>query len=172
MERLADTVATGRYTLGGRQVRIRGVQLLDRDGRERALFTNGEPLRIRILWEGDVAEGKVYAASRLDSDVHYGVCAFEARDPAYFLNGGLPLHGQGACEFQIPALHLGPGTYHVSCALWRFRVPQEKEDILHYLERAVQFSVQSADHRASAALYEPPMVFQDLGAIHAAAKAG
>jgi hypothetical protein len=167
--RLASTVATGRYALGGGQLRIRSVQLLDGQGCERAVFANGEPLHLRAHWEGEAPGGQVYPAFRIDTDLHYGVAGFVGRDPSYFLNAGRPLHGQGACELQIPALHLGQGTYHVSCALWRWQVPQDNEHLLHYLERQVEFSVRASSGRAPVALYEPPVVFQDLGAIHAAA---
>jgi lipopolysaccharide transport system ATP-binding protein len=167
-EAIARTAETGQYSLGGDQVRIRSIQLLNGRGEERALFHNGEPLTIRIAWEGETTEGGVYGSFRIDSDLHQSVCCGDGLENRHFLNGGKPLSGWGMFEFECPTLHLGQGTYYVSCTLWRYRIPRGKEDILHYLERAVRFSVRRPGHHSYTVIYEPPFVFKDLGASHAA----
>jgi lipopolysaccharide transport system ATP-binding protein len=156
---LAETAETGRYELGGKDLRILRIELLDGSGREKHLFRNGETLRIRVIWEGCYAEGRVYSSIRIDGDALPGIASFDGLDAGDYLNGGAPLDGRGAFEYTIETLHLGQGTYHVSCSLWRHRLPRGKEDVLHYLERHVQFSVHRDGHHSKMVVYEPPSKF-------------
>jgi lipopolysaccharide transport system ATP-binding protein len=168
MEATAQTAQTGRYALAGDQVRITAIQLLNDKGDERALFQNGEPLRIRVLWRGQTTEGQVYASLRIDSDLHQSVSCADGLEGRHFLNAGMPLTGEGAFEFEYPTLHLGQGTYYVSCTLWRYGLPRGKDDILHYLESHVRFSVRRPGHHNYTVIYEPPILFKDLGITQAA----
>ena len=158
---LAETVQTGVYKVGGEEVRITSVKLLDRDGNERALFEHGEPFRVRVEWEGRSEQEKVFASVRIDSDLHHGVIIVDGADYG-FLHGGRPVSGRGAVEYEIPALHLGQGTYFVSCSVRFLNYPRTRDDILHYLEKAAHFSVRypgrNITHRA---IYEPPVTFTE-----------
>jgi lipopolysaccharide transport system ATP-binding protein len=158
---LAATVESGRYTVGGAQVRITGVKLLDRDGNEKALFDHGEPFRVRIEWEGRSEQEKVFASVRIDSDLHHAVVAFDGSEHG-FLQRGRPVDGRGAVEFAVPALHLAQGTYFVTCSVRFLRYPRSRDDILHYREKVAHFSVRYPDrtvvHRT---IYEPPVTFQE-----------
>jgi lipopolysaccharide transport system ATP-binding protein len=158
---LAETVQTGTYKVGGEEVRITAVKLLDRDGTERALFDHGEPFRVRIEWEGRSEQEKVFASVRIDSDLHHGVIIIDGADHG-FLHGGRPPSGRGAIEYEVPAMHLGQGTYFVSCSVRFLNYPRTRDDILHYLEKAAHFSVRypgrNITHRA---IYEPPVTFRE-----------
>jgi hypothetical protein len=62
----------------------------------------------------------------------------------------------------VPALHLGQGTYFVSCSVRYLNSPRTRDDILHYLEKAAHFSVRypgrNITHRS---IYEPPVSFRE-----------
>jgi lipopolysaccharide transport system ATP-binding protein len=157
---LATTVETGRYEVGGRQVRITGVRLLDAAGTDKALFDHGEPFRVRVEWEGRSDEEKVFASVRIDGDLHHAIVIMDGSEHG-FLQGGKPVDGRGAVEFTIPALHLAQGTYFVTCSVRYLRYPRSRDDILHYREKVAHFSVRYPDrtvvHRT---IYEPPIRFK------------
>jgi len=158
---LAATVESGRYTVGGEQVRITAVKLLDRDGNEKALFDHGEPFRVRIEWEGRSEQEKVFASVRIDSDLHHAIVGIDGADHG-FIQGGKPVSGRGAVEYEVPELHLGQGTYFVSASVRYLSYPRTRDDILHYLEKVAHFSVRypgrNITHRS---IYEPPVSFKE-----------
>jgi lipopolysaccharide transport system ATP-binding protein len=168
---LASTFETGRYELGGDNMRISSVQLLSADNQTRSLFANGEHFRVRLSWEGKSAH-KVCASIRIDSDLHLGVACFDGLDERQFINAGRPPNGRGEVEFEIPRLHLGQGTYFVSCSLCRETPMRTKEDFLHYLEKHVRFSVvlpgKNVPYRV---IYEPRITFRELPTYHEQRKA-
>jgi lipopolysaccharide transport system ATP-binding protein len=156
---LSQTVATGRYELAGGAVRITSLKTLASDGQQKALFTNGDPLTIRIGWQGTCDES-VAVNLRIDSDLHQAVVCFDGFNQGALINNGGPLAGAGEVEIRVPALHLGPGTYSVSCALWRKVFPRTQDDLLHYLEKQVRFSVESRDSPfGDHGIYEAPLNF-------------
>ena len=159
---LAATIETGAYKVGGEEVRITAVKLLDAAGNEKALFDHGEPFRIRIEWEGRSEQEKVFASVRIDSDLHHAVVGIDGADHG-FIQSGLPVSGRGAVEYEVPALHLGQGTYFVSCSVRYLSYPRTREDILHYLEKVAHFSVRypgrNITHRS---IYEPPVSFKEF----------
>jgi hypothetical protein len=158
---LANTVETGKYAVGGQDIRITAIKLLDERGEEQALFEHDQPLRIRIEWEGRTEHSKIFASVRIDSDIHTAIVGIDGSDHG-FLQGGGPVSGRGAVEFEIPALHLGQGTYFVTCSLRYLAYPRTRDDYLHYLEKAAHFSVRypgrNLTHRT---IYEPPVVFRE-----------
>ena len=154
---VAATVESGRYAVRGDDLRITAVRLLDASGEERALFEHGTSLRLRIEWEGQTAHTRVFASFRIDSDMHYGVVVIDGSNHG-FLQGGGPVRGSGAVEYEIPSLHLGQGTYFVTCSLRYLATPRSLDDYLHYLEKVAHFSVQyPGRHMAHRTVYEPPV---------------
>jgi lipopolysaccharide transport system ATP-binding protein len=158
---LAATIETGTYKVGGEEIRITAVKLLDRDGNEKALFDHGEPFRIRIEWEGKSDQEKVIASVRIDSDLHHAIVGIDGADYG-FIQNGKAVSGRGAVDYDVPALHLGQGTYFVSCSLRFLSYPRTRDDILHYLEKVAHFSVRypgrNITHRS---IYEPPVSFKE-----------
>jgi lipopolysaccharide transport system ATP-binding protein len=51
------------------------------------------------------------------------------------------LPARGSVVYEIPELALGEGQYFVSAGLCRHMLPKGSEAILHYVEKAAQFSV-------------------------------
>jgi lipopolysaccharide transport system ATP-binding protein len=154
-QQVLETAATGQYTLGGDELRIARVDLHGGDGAPRTVFTNGDPLHLRVRWEGQTSHPGVYGTFRVDSDRVQGILGCEAWELPAFLNGKQPLDGSGEFEFVIPELHLGQGDYFVSCGLCREMMPKGKEAILHYVERVLRFSVRRKQQFPFSYVYEP-----------------
>lgn len=161
--KIAETAKTGRYEIGGESLRITSIKILTANGEERALFQNDEAFRIRVSWKGKFDE-PVYPSVRIDSDLHQSIICINGRQNQVFINDGQPLSGAGEFEYEIPRLHLGQGTYYISCNLMRYSAMPDKDDVVHYLNRAVQFSVKyvGRQHRYRT-IYEPPVKFRDFG---------
>jgi lipopolysaccharide transport system ATP-binding protein len=158
----AATVKSGRYEVRGDQIRITAVKLLDAAGTEKALFDHGEPFRLRIEWEGETERTQVFASFRIDSDLHHAIVIIDGADHG-FLQGGVPVRGRGAVEYEIPAMHLGQGTYFVTCSLRYLSFPRSLEDYLHYLEKVAHFSVQyPGRHMTFRTVYEPPVMYREV----------
>ncbi len=140
-EALVATAGTGKYTLGGETIRITSVSTVDVNGEPVGVVRAGDPLTIRIDWVGEAADPQIYASFRIDSDRIQAVTGFEAYEHHAFWNDGKPVKGRGSVYYTIPQLDLGPGTYYVSASICRHMLPKGGEAILHYIEKACQFTV-------------------------------
>lgn len=136
-----STSETGKYELGGNGLRITSVEVVDVEGRAVGLVTNGQPLRMRISWSGKTEHKQIYASLRIDSGRLQAVTGIEGYDGGMFLDadGHLPEHG--SVIYEIPELALGEGQYFISAGICRHMLPKGSEAILHYVEKAAQFSV-------------------------------
>ncbi|MCI0380655.1 MAG: ABC transporter ATP-binding protein [Gemmataceae bacterium] len=155
-------VESRQYTLGGDTLRIARVALFDSNDQEKAVFRNGEKLRIRIWWEGETKEAKVFPNYRIDNHLGMVVHAHEGWESSCYLSDGRPLSGAGCCEFEIADLQMGKGDYLVSVSLRYFAPIGHKETILHYVEKMVRFSVRRRGLGDFSMPYEPPVIFRDL----------
>jgi lipopolysaccharide transport system ATP-binding protein len=138
---LSATAETGRYAYGGDTIRIISVATVGPDEKPIGVLTAGEPLTIRIAWEGETSDPEIYSSFRIDSDRIGAVAGFEGYEKHAFLNDGKPIKGRGVIYYTIPSCDLGPGTYHISASICRHMLPKGTEAILHYQEKACQFSV-------------------------------
>lgn len=136
-----STSETGKYELGGDTLRIASVEVIDVEGRAVGLVTNGQPLRVRISWSGTTEHRQIYASLRIDSGRLQAVAGIEGYDGGIFLDADGVLPARGSIVYEIPELALGEGQYFVSAALCRHMLPKGSEAILHYVEKAAQFSV-------------------------------
>lgn len=136
-----STSETGKYELGGDTLRIASVEVIDAEGRAVGLVTNGQPLRVRISWSGTTEHKQIYASLRIDSGRLQAVAGIEGYDGGIFLDADGVLPARGSIVYEIPELALGEGQYFVSAALCRHMLPKGSEAILHYVEKAAQFSV-------------------------------
>lgn len=155
LERLERTAASGRYELGGGELRIISVRILDADQNEAAGFTNGDKVIIQIDWEGSTAHKKIYSSFRIDSNRLQAVTGFEAMEFDAYINNGLSLSGSGSVIYTIPRIELGEGKYDVSVSLCRHMLPKGKEAILHYVEKACSFSIKRRVPWHLSYIYEP-----------------
>lgn len=140
-ERLLKTAETGRYELGGDGARIESVRTLNADLEDCVSFTNGDTFHIAIEFQAATGDPQVYSSFRIDSERLQAVTGFEAHEFGAFVNGGRPVCGRGRILYTIPKLELGEGKHFLSVSLCRHMLPKSKEAILHYVEKAVTFSV-------------------------------
>jgi lipopolysaccharide transport system ATP-binding protein len=154
-ERFRQTAETSRYELGGNDIRITKVTLLDKDFKPTAGIVNGETLRIAVDWEGKTEDAKIYCSYRIDGERLQAVSGFDAYQHGVYINDGKPLSGKGRVIYTIPRAEFGQGSYHVSVSLCRFMLPKGKEAFLHYLEKAVTFSVRRTVKYPVSIIYEP-----------------
>ena len=154
-ERFQRTAETSKYELGGSTVRITGVRLLGPDGEPATVVLNGERAQIAVDWEGETEDDRIYCQFRIDSDRLQAVAGFDPDPFGIYLNEGRPIHGRGRVVFTFPHLELGLGRYYVSVSLCRHMLPKGKEAYLHYLEKALTFSVRRRVDFPVSMVYEP-----------------
>jgi lipopolysaccharide transport system ATP-binding protein len=140
-ESIQATVETGKYELAGEDLQITSVDIIDADGGLVGVLKNGEALRVRIAWQGTTQHRQIYASLRIDSNRIQAVAGVEGYDAGAFLDVDGPLSETGSITYEIPELALGEGTYWVSASICRHMLPKGSEAILHYIEKAAQFSV-------------------------------
>ena len=135
------TADTGKYETGGEGIRISSVDIVDANGGLVGVVKNGEPLRIRISWEGRTEHRQIYASMRIDGQRLQAVTGIEGYDAGVFLDAVGPMSETGSITYEIPELALGEGMYWVSASLCRHLLPKGPDARLHYMEKAAQFSV-------------------------------
>ena len=150
-----NTIKTGKYSLKNDDIEIVKVILLDSGGKEKYVFENDEPLIIRIHWQGSTKHSQIGSSFRIDSDKRDAVAGYESWEYKIFLNNGNPLNGEGCYDFVIPNLHLGLGDYSISCSIHRYMLPRDKQAILYYVERIINFSVKRKVLNPMTYIYEP-----------------
>jgi len=158
---IGSVIATGRYAIERGNARIVSVRCEDVDGKERYVFRGGEPVRIVVRWEGRVTDAKVWAGLRLDDATHRTIAGYESWEHERFLNGGGFLDGSGEFELEMPHFEAGEGDYYVSCSISRYILPLSKDQILHYVEKCLQFSVKREGRAAYRYIYEPTVILRD-----------
>jgi lipopolysaccharide transport system ATP-binding protein len=148
-----DPLAGGRVW-GTGEVRFVRVEVLDRDGSPAGLVYSGEPLTVRIAYEGE-APGPdlalVVQIARADGVV---ACSLDAREAGLSLEGGV--QGSGEWEVTLDPLLLGRGRYYVSPHLYRDRsgVPG-REDVIAYHDRLYAFEVERRGRPYDVAVEQP-----------------
>ena len=151
-----------RYELNNSDIRIVSVELLGDDMTEKAAWIQGETLRVRVTWEGHTEDGKIWGGLRIDNETLNGVTGYESWEDGAFLRGGAALQGRGVFEFVLRDVRLGMGNYYVSVSLTRYGVPKTKEDILHYIDRVMKFSVRRQKMHPFSYLVEPDIQLVEI----------
>jgi len=149
------TAETGKYELGGEDVRITNISILDGEDRPTTGVVIGEPIKFAIDWEGETSHEKIYCTVRIDSERLQAHSGFEAYQHNCFINDGKPLKGRGRIIYTIPRAEFGSGRYYLSVSLCRHMLPKGKEAFLHYREKAAIFSVARAVPFPLSFAYEP-----------------
>lgn len=140
-ETLRKTVESGRYELAGDQVRITSVDLVDDAGAVIAHVQRGQNLNIRVAWEGKPSDREIYVSLRVDGSRLQAVMGVEGYDIGAFLDSQGELPMTGSVTYTVKDQSLGPGVYWVSASICRHQLPKSDDSILHYIEKACQFSV-------------------------------
>ena len=129
--------------------------MLDVDGKPIGVVKNGQPLRIRVSWSGVSEHKQIYASLRIDTARLQAVAGIEGYDGGLFLDGENGLPERGSVIYEVPELALGEGQYYISASLCHHMLPKGAEAILHYVEKAAQFSVARNSLWHFSYLYDP-----------------
>ncbi len=154
-ESLRKTAESGRYELAGDEVRITNVDLVDDAGSVIAHVRRGQNLNIRISWEGKPSDRKIYVSLRVDSARLQAVMGVEGYDIGAFLDSDGEMLPSGSVTYTIKDQSLGPGIYWVSASICRHQLPKSDDSILHYIEKACQFSVSRESLWGFSYIYDP-----------------
>jgi lipopolysaccharide transport system ATP-binding protein len=157
---LEETAKSGKYVLGGQQMRITQVRTVNENLDDCTGFTNGETMKVVVDWEGCFEdEMEVYCSFRVDGDRLQAVTGVDGFERGFFLSRQRLTAGAGRIIYSIPKVHLGEGRYFVSVSLCRHLLPKSKEAIIHYIEKACSFSIVRTVPWHVSYIYEPEIEF-------------
>jgi lipopolysaccharide transport system ATP-binding protein len=139
--KLQETAATGRYELAGNKIRIISVNVVNDFGEIIGHVPNGENLNIRISWEGDPECTDIYTGFRIDGARVQAVTGVEGYDIGAFIDRDRVFPKKGSVTYSVKNHALGPGMYWISASICKHQMPKSEESILHYIEKACQFTV-------------------------------
>lgn len=163
-ESLRQTAESGSYELKGQDVRITAVEIVDDGGEPVGHVRNGENLNIRISWNGRPRDKDIYCSVRVDGARLQAVMGVEGYDVGAFIDADIdadrPFPEKGSLTYTVKDCALGPGTYWISASLCRRQLPKSEDAILHYIEKACQFSVSRASVWNLTYLYDPAVTWK------------
>lgn len=113
---------------GTREVEIKSLSFLDREGNRKSEFVSGDPLVSRIEFK----------AREETEDVSFGIALYDDRGNEYFGTNTIRenydpgrIKGEGAIEFHLEGLILPPGEFQVTVAAHS----RDELTVYHWLER-------------------------------------
>jgi lipopolysaccharide transport system ATP-binding protein len=162
-EALRQTAETGRYELKGQDVRITAVELVDDDGALIGHVRNGDNLNIRVSWQGSPNDKDIYCGFRVDGARLQAVMGVEGYDLGAFIDADRPCPSKGSVTYTVKDCALGPGNYWISASICRHQLPKSEDSILHYIEKACQFSVSRDSIWNFSYLYDPKFTWKIEG---------
>jgi lipopolysaccharide transport system ATP-binding protein len=148
--------ATGSYSIGGDQVRITALELANQAGATQS-FVADEAFIVRLTWEGQAPGERIWAGLSIGNAEKPILFGYESWVDGQFVSGDA--NGAGTIALSIPHLHLGPGEYHASVSLSKFRQPWTPDCILHRIEKAAVFEVRRRQPVPATVLYDPVVTF-------------
>jgi lipopolysaccharide transport system ATP-binding protein len=157
---LRKTAETGSYELGGDQVRITAVDLVNDAGEVIGHVERGQNLNIRVAWEGQPTDPDIYVSLRIDGPRLQAVMGVEGFDIGAFLDRAGTMPASGAITYSVEKHALGPGIYSISASICRHQIPKSEEAILHYIEKACQFSVSRESVWNFTYVYDPAITWK------------
>jgi lipopolysaccharide transport system ATP-binding protein len=155
-----QVAASGRYAIGGDQVRISNVELANQDGPTQ-LFVADDRMIVRLQWEGHAPGERLWVGLAIGNAEKPILFGYESWVDGRFVSGESVDAGAGTIALSIPHLHLGPGEYHLSVSLSKYQQPWTPESILHRIEKAAVFTVRRRQPVPAAVLYDPVVTFEE-----------
>ncbi len=131
------------------------MDIVDNDGNPSGHIQAGKDLNVRISWSGKVSADKIYCSLRIDGPRLQAVTGIEGYDIGAFLDAAGPMKEIGAMIYTIPKCALGQGVYWISASICKHILPKGEEAILHYVEKACQFSVSRNSLWPFTYIYDP-----------------
>ncbi len=149
---LSRTLETGQYAIGGNEVAIERVELVNGAGEPCLAFTQGDDLRIRLFWRG-ITNKRVHPVIRIDNEQGITVTGWTGAESGFHLDG---LNGAGCLELDAGPVRFGRGEYTLSVGLVEDLYYQSQESTLSYLHRTLRFSVKRQHLRELQYIFEVP----------------
>lgn len=159
-KKLVETAETGKYELGGAAIRITSVDVVDASGNPSGHIQAGQDLNIRVSWTGKISAEKIYCSVRIDGPRLQAVTGVEGYDVGAFLDADGPMKESGSMIYTIPKCALGQGIYWISASICKHVLPKGEEAILHYVEKACQFSVSRNSLWPFTYVYDPEFTWK------------
>jgi lipopolysaccharide transport system ATP-binding protein len=143
----------GSYVWGTGEVRITSVEVLDATGRPAAVAFSGEPLTIRIGYEGDAPYDDLAVIVLVTREDGVPACSLDAGECGLRVPA---LHGRGVFEVTLDPLLLGRGRYFLSPHIYRDRYGfASRNDVLVYHDRLYAFQVERRGRPYDVAVEQP-----------------
>jgi lipopolysaccharide transport system ATP-binding protein len=159
-ESLRKTAESGSYELKGQDVRITSVEIVNDEGEVVGHVKNGSNLNIRVSWQGTPTDKDIYCSIRVDGTRLQAVMGVEGYDVGAFIDADRIFPENGSLTYTVKDCALGPGSYWISASLCRHQLPKSEESILHYIEKACQFSVSRKSVWNMTYIYDPAITWK------------
>ncbi|MDQ3702999.1 MAG: ABC transporter ATP-binding protein, partial [Chloroflexota bacterium] len=141
------------HTWGTGEVRFTAVELLDGAGNPAGLVYSGDPLTIRLHYQGDAPYDDLAVVVQLARSDGIVACSLDAREAGIHLPS---LHGAGTFEVTLDPLLLGRGRYFVSPHIYRDRSGVVGQaDVLEYHDRIYEIAVERRGRPYDVAVEQP-----------------
>ncbi len=151
-DELQSVIDNGSYEMGTGKIFIRKVELLDESDLSRAIFSQGERMRIRIHWEGHVAD-RVHPVVRIDNASGLIVTAWNGDEEGFLFDG---LQGTGFFDLDIGPVLFGAGDYFLSVGIVRSVLFKGEDDMLNFKHRFLRFSIKRKHRKELTYIFESP----------------
>jgi lipopolysaccharide transport system ATP-binding protein len=148
---VARAAQDGSYELGTREVTFTNVELLNGKGEPANVFTQGEPMTVRIEWEGEAQGDNLCPVVNIESDS--GIAVTGTRSGEFGKLYG-PLHGKGTFECRFPETLLGAGDFYLTLAIVRDSLHKGENDVIALARRLRRFSVRRKRNRDYKFIFE------------------
>jgi lipopolysaccharide transport system ATP-binding protein len=140
------------HVWGTGEIRLTAVELVGPRPAQ-TVFTSGEPLTIRVAYEGTAPYDDLAAVLLITRTDGVAACALDCREAGLTLP---PLYGGGSFEVRLDPLLLGPGRYFLSPHIYRDRQGVVgADDVLVYHDRLYEFQVERPGRPYDVALEQP-----------------
>ncbi|MGH2367469.1 MAG: ABC transporter ATP-binding protein, partial [Chloroflexota bacterium] len=143
----------GSHVWGTGELRFTSVDVLDSRRQPAAVVYAGDPLTIRIAYEGEAPYDDLAVVVLITRADGVPACSLDAREAGLTLP---PLHGAGSFEIVLDPVLLGRGRYFLSPHVYRDRrgVPGA-DDVLVYHDRLYELRVERRGRPYDVAVEQP-----------------
>ena len=145
--------AGGVHVWGSGELRLTGVELLGPRGEPQEVYYAGEPLTVRLAYEGDAPYDDLALVLLFTRSDGVAACSLDAREAGLRIP---PLRGTGTFEVTLDPLLLGRGRYAFSPHVYRDRDGLgAPSDVLVYHDRLYEIWVERHGRPYDVAVEQP-----------------
>jgi lipopolysaccharide transport system ATP-binding protein len=141
------------YEWGTGDVRFTSVDVVDPSGERVGVAMAGEPLTIRLAYEGHAPYDDLAIVVLVTREDGIAACGLDSREADLPVDG---LSGKGVFEITLNPLLLGRGRYFISPHIYRDRFGfASRNDVLAFHDRAYEFQVERRGRPYDVAVEQP-----------------